>query len=578
MNAEDYRKRAHNYLFEEINFDVAIKDLTEAIKLEPSEPDTYYMRGLAYSYKKEFDLSIKDYNEAIKLKQSDGDFYCNRAYAYIFKGDKNQAISDLEMAVKINPQNEGYREMLEGFKKSDIKEVQSALCLQNADYFFQNGNDNQAVSELEMALIFQPENNKVRETLNKIKIVLEHNKDRVSVSERFYLGNKNINGHIVVIGNDGTVIAKGGNKYGQCNVSDWRDIIAVATCKTHTAGLKADGTVVAIGKNNFGQCDVSSWHDIIAISVGSYPQGNSEAETGHTIGLKKDGTVVAVGRNQYGQCNVSDWNDIIAIATESSTTIGLKKDGTVVAVGRNGWGQCNVSDWSDIVAISLTPWRTVGLKADGTVVTVGADAKGNHVSEHNALGWSDAVAISGYVVGLKADGRVVVEGDEKESQNIINSWDNIVAIDTSFNDIVGLKKDGTIFTTGKDFEKEYSAQIKRQQAPNEKKFLITILVTGVIGGLLGLTGGIVGLFFGLFFGIGLRMFWSYTKHEINYHLKAGSNTFAEERNKSGMIEGFFTSLFIHILLFLFWSIWNFIKSPFVTIYRLIIRDFSFDTI
>ena len=51
-----------------------------------------------------------------------------------------------------------------------------------------------------------------------------------------------------------------------------------------TVGLKADGTVVATGDNAYGACDVSSWKDIVAIS----------AEGWHTVGLKADGTVVAV--------------------------------------------------------------------------------------------------------------------------------------------------------------------------------------------------------------------------------------------------------------------------------------------
>ena len=64
--------------------------------------------------------------------------------------------------------------------------------------------------------------------------------------------------------------------------------------------MKSDGTVVAVGRNKYGQCDVSGWTDIVAIDVG--------AST--TIGLKSDGTVVAVGYNEHGQCNVSGWEDI----------------------------------------------------------------------------------------------------------------------------------------------------------------------------------------------------------------------------------------------------------------------------
>ena len=137
---------------------------------------------------------------------------------------------------------------------------------------------------------------------------------------------------------DGTVVAVGDNDYGQCNVKDWKDIVAVAAGGFHTVGLKADGTVVAVGDNEYGQCDVSDWKDIVAVAAGDC----------HTVGLKADGTVVAVGDNKYGRCDVSDWTDIVAIAAGSYHTVGLKADGTVVAVGNNGGGRCNVSDWKNI--------------------------------------------------------------------------------------------------------------------------------------------------------------------------------------------------------------------------------------
>ena len=61
----------------------------------------------------------------------------------------------------------------------------------------------------------------------------------------------------------------------------------------HAVGLKTDGTVVAVGRNDDGECDVSEWTDIVGIATGRT----------HTVGLKKDGTVVAVGKNDDGQCS-----------------------------------------------------------------------------------------------------------------------------------------------------------------------------------------------------------------------------------------------------------------------------------
>ena len=103
----------------------------------------------------------------------------------------------------------------------------------------------------------------------------------------------------------------------------------------HTVGLKSDGTVVAKGNNDDGRCDVSDWKDIVAVSAGVY----------HTVGLKSDGTVVATGDNDGGQCDVSFWKDIVAVSAGHDHTVGLKSDGTVVAKGNNDDGQSDVSDW-----------------------------------------------------------------------------------------------------------------------------------------------------------------------------------------------------------------------------------------
>ncbi len=86
-------------------------------------------------------------------------------------------------------------------------------------------------------------------------------------------------GHTVALKSDGTVVAVGRDKEGECNVSGWYDIEAVAAGWRRTIGLKPDGTVIAVG------CV-------------------------HTVGLKSDGTVVAEGDNTYGQCDVSSWRNI----------------------------------------------------------------------------------------------------------------------------------------------------------------------------------------------------------------------------------------------------------------------------
>ncbi len=241
---------------------------------------------------------------------------------------------------------------------------------------------------------------------------------------------------------DGTVVAVGNNEDGQCDVSDWVDIVAISAGGRHTVGLKADGTVVAVGDNGTRQCNVSGWMDIVAISAGAC----------HTVGLKSDGTVIAVGNNQNDQCDVSDWTDIVAISAGDYHTVGLKADGTVVAVGNNEDGQCDVSDWVDIVAISAGGRHTVGLKTDGTVVAVGWNADG----QCNVSGWSDVVAIACgdyYTVGVKAGGTVVAIGENDIGQCGVSGWSDVVAIACGNCHTVGVKADGTVVAVG-EYEDE----------------------------------------------------------------------------------------------------------------------------
>jgi tetratricopeptide (TPR) repeat protein len=239
--------------------------------------------------------------------------------------------------------------------------------------------------------------------------------EEITQRERISAGDK----HTVGLRSDGTVVAAGWNKYGQCDVSGWTDVVAVSAGYGHTVGLRSDGTVVAVGYNDGGQCDVSGWRDIVAVSAG----------TRHTVGLRSDGTVVATKHTgdqkyNYGQCEVSGWTDIVAVSAGEYHTVGLRADGTVVAVGWNDNGQCEVSGWTDIVAVSAGWGHTVGLQSDGSVVAVGWNNNG----QCDVSGWENVVAVSaGYrhTVGLRADGTVVAVGDNGYGQCDVSGWKNI---------------------------------------------------------------------------------------------------------------------------------------------------------
>jgi len=266
--------------------------------------------------------------------------------------------------------------------------------------------------------------------------------------------------------NDGTVLATGRNLHGECNVSDWNEIIAVASTNNHTVGLRSDGTVVATGSNVYGQCDVEDWTNIVAIQTGQSYRYNPDEDTTnltytYTLGLKTDGTVVATGSNLEGQCNVSHWTDVVYLTTGTcnwdgifgSQTVALREDGTVLVAGTGSDSWCDVSSWHDIVSVSTCGAHLVGLKSDGTVLAVGnpQESWGLNPKRYDVSGWHDIIAVKTFALhtmGLKSDGTLVATGNnDSYNQLNVSKWIDIVEFTTDSH-TVGLRPDGTVAVVG----------------------------------------------------------------------------------------------------------------------------------
>jgi tetratricopeptide (TPR) repeat protein len=84
-------------------YDSAIADFTEALRLDPNFESAYFQRGNAYYYNKDYDRAIADYTQAIRLDPNLAAAYYNRGIAYYDKGDYDRAIADYNQAIRLDP-------------------------------------------------------------------------------------------------------------------------------------------------------------------------------------------------------------------------------------------------------------------------------------------------------------------------------------------------------------------------------------------------------------------------------------------------------------------------------------------
>jgi tetratricopeptide (TPR) repeat protein len=102
LGQEYYRQKEREQARKQ--FDLAIRDHSEAIRLNPTLKWSFYNRSAAYLMKDEYDLSIADQNQALKLDKQFADAWFGRGVAYYFKKQYELAIADLTEAIKLNPE------------------------------------------------------------------------------------------------------------------------------------------------------------------------------------------------------------------------------------------------------------------------------------------------------------------------------------------------------------------------------------------------------------------------------------------------------------------------------------------
>jgi tetratricopeptide (TPR) repeat protein len=108
-NEDIYYNRGNIY---DINgqYDLAINDFNQIIRINPQYMDAYNRRcivydkrGNSYMNKGQYDLAIEDFTRVIEIYPQSADVHFNRGISYLSKGQNDLAIADFTIAKEIDP-------------------------------------------------------------------------------------------------------------------------------------------------------------------------------------------------------------------------------------------------------------------------------------------------------------------------------------------------------------------------------------------------------------------------------------------------------------------------------------------
>lgn len=89
--------------YKQNDFDSAIKELTDTIRLNPNFSQAFVFRGQLYYVKGNYEQAIIDCNQVIRLNPNSAGAYNQRGWYYYFLGNNEQAIIDTTEAIRIDP-------------------------------------------------------------------------------------------------------------------------------------------------------------------------------------------------------------------------------------------------------------------------------------------------------------------------------------------------------------------------------------------------------------------------------------------------------------------------------------------
>jgi tetratricopeptide (TPR) repeat protein len=163
-------------------FDEAIRQYQEAIRLKPDYADAHYNLGNALFKYGRIDEAIGEYQEAIRLNPNDADLYNNLGFALDKQGRADAAINEYQEAIRLKPDDALMRNNLGNTLLQKGRLDEAMVCFQKAlsiepDYaeahnnlgivFARQGHAAEAIRQFQEAVRLKPDDAEARHNLAK---------------------------------------------------------------------------------------------------------------------------------------------------------------------------------------------------------------------------------------------------------------------------------------------------------------------------------------------------------------------------------------------------------------------------
>ena len=182
-------------------YELAIKDYTQAIQLGDKDTVLLRRRGDSYFDLGQYDRAIQDFDEAIRKDPADAFSFRDRGDAYGAKGEYDRALQDLDQAVKLTPwefntlQDRAHIYYMKGDLDHAIQDYSAAIQNQSAEssvdalawrgsLYFKKGDYDHALQDYNLVARLAPNSASGFSALGKINFLLTHTADAAAAFKR----------------------------------------------------------------------------------------------------------------------------------------------------------------------------------------------------------------------------------------------------------------------------------------------------------------------------------------------------------------------------------------------------------